>query len=65
VGTRQRVIIDREEKGLFFGRTEHDAPEIDNEVEVRGGEGLRTGTFCDVDIVEAYEYDVLGEQVLP
>jgi ribosomal protein S12 methylthiotransferase len=65
VGTRQRVIIDREEKGLFFGRTEHDAPEIDNEVQVRGGEGLRTGTFCDVDIVEAYEYDVLGEQVLP
>ncbi|MGB2958283.1 MAG: 30S ribosomal protein S12 methylthiotransferase RimO [Bacteroidota bacterium] len=65
IHTRHRVVIDREENDLFVGRTEHDAPEIDNEVFVRAGEGLGPGTFCDVDIVEAYEYDVVGECVFP
>jgi len=65
IHTRRRVIIDREEDGLSVGRTEHDAPEIDNEVFVRANEELGPGTFCDVDIVEAYEYDVLGEHIVP
>ncbi|MCK5571520.1 MAG: 30S ribosomal protein S12 methylthiotransferase RimO [Bacteroidetes bacterium] len=63
VGTRRKVLIDREEKEIFVGRTEHDAPEIDNEVYVRSTQGLQVGTFCSVDIVEAYEYDIEGEQV--
>ena len=60
VGTRQRVLIDREEQGRFFGRTEHDAPEIDNEVVVIDDAPLDIGTFYDVEIVESYEYDLLG-----
>jgi ribosomal protein S12 methylthiotransferase len=32
VGTMQRVLLDRYESGCFVGRTERDAPEIDNEV---------------------------------
>jgi len=65
IHTRHKIIIDRKENGLFVGRTEHDAPEIDNEVFVRAGDELGPGTFCDVDIVEAYEYDVVGERVFP
>jgi ribosomal protein S12 methylthiotransferase len=64
VGARKKVLIDREEKGIFVGRTEHDAPEIDNEVYVRAARGLQVGAFCSVDIVEAYEYDIVGEQVI-
>jgi ribosomal protein S12 methylthiotransferase len=60
VGTQQRVLIDREEEGQFFGRTEHDAPEIDNEVLIAGDSPLEIGTFYDVEIVASYEYDLLG-----
>ncbi len=63
VGTRQKVLIDRRENDLFVGRTEHDAPDIDNEVFVRSGEPLTIGTLCEVDIVDAYEYDIVGDAV--
>ncbi len=63
VGTRQRVLIDRVEQGQFFGRTEHDAPEIDNEVIIAGDSDVKIGTFCTVEIVESYEYDLLGRVI--
>jgi len=64
VGTRQNVLVDRAEQGRFVGRTQHDAPEIDNEVLLVSDFPLRVGTFCDVEIVESYEYDLTGK-VLP
>jgi ribosomal protein S12 methylthiotransferase len=60
VGRTLRVLIDRTEQDHAVGRTEHDAPEIDNEVIVRSPSPLPVGSFCDVDIVEAYEYDIVG-----
>ncbi len=60
IGKRVRVLIERKEGDHFVGRTEHDAPEIDNEVFVRSPSDLPAGTFCDVEIVEAYEYDIVG-----
>jgi ribosomal protein S12 methylthiotransferase len=60
VGNTLRVLIDRYEQDHAVGRTEHDAPEIDNEVFVRSLSPLPVGSFCDVDIVEAYEYDIVG-----
>jgi ribosomal protein S12 methylthiotransferase len=63
IGTRLRVLVDREEQGQMFGRTEHDAPEIDNEVLFTKGADIEAGTFCDVEIVESYEYDLLGKVV--
>jgi ribosomal protein S12 methylthiotransferase len=61
VGRRVRVLVDRLENGQYFGRTEHDAPEIDNEVILPGVPDLRIGSFYDVGIVEAYEYDIHGK----
>jgi ribosomal protein S12 methylthiotransferase len=61
IGTRQRVLLDRVEKGIVIGRTAADAPEIDHEVFVSGGRGSRAGDFVDVDIVDATEYDAFGE----
>jgi len=64
VGTRQRVLVDRVEQGRFTGRTQHDAPEIDNEVHLVSDFPLQVGTFYDAEIVESYEYDLMGK-VLP
>jgi ribosomal protein S12 methylthiotransferase len=61
VGRRLRVLVDRQESGQYFGRTEHDAPEIDNEVILPGVPELRIGSFYDVGIVEACEYDIHGK----
>jgi ribosomal protein S12 methylthiotransferase len=61
VGRHVRVLVDRRENGQYFGRTEHDAPEIDNEVILPAVPELQIGSFCDVVIVEAYEYDIHGE----
>jgi ribosomal protein S12 methylthiotransferase len=61
LGTTKRVLIDRMEQGRYYGRTEHDAPEIDNEVVIDGTVPLEIGTFHTIEIVEAYEYDLLGK----
>jgi len=60
VGSRVRVLIDRAEGGMFVGRTELDAPEIDNEVFVSAPGPLTPGTFSDVEIHDATEYDLYG-----
>ncbi|HCV42466.1 MAG TPA: hypothetical protein DGH68_03210 [Bacteroidetes bacterium] len=60
INTTQRVIIDRIDGGVYVGRTERDAPEIDNEVFVHSAGGLSIGSFVDVDIDDATEYDLFG-----
>jgi ribosomal protein S12 methylthiotransferase len=65
VGSRARVLIDRIEDGQAVGRTEHDAPEIDNEIWVRGGHLPSVGSFAEVDIVEASEYDAYAVLAQP
>ena len=60
IGTRRRVLIDREEGGFLVGRTEHDAPEIDNEVFVTPNGVSAPGDFLDVEITDATEYDLYG-----
>jgi ribosomal protein S12 methylthiotransferase len=63
IGQQLRVLIDRKEKDLFVGRSEFDAPDIDNEVFVHAGRALAIGTFHQVEIVDAYEYDIVGDAV--
>jgi ribosomal protein S12 methylthiotransferase len=60
IGSCAKVIIDRHESGEYVGRTERDAPEIDNEVFVKSEKPLNLGGFYNVDIVDAYEYDLDG-----
>ncbi len=63
IGTTQRVLIDRVEDGQAVGRTERDAPEIDNEVYVSSGGAVGAGELCDVRIDDATEYDLYGTLV--
>jgi ribosomal protein S12 methylthiotransferase len=55
------VLIDRQEGDFYVGRTEHDSPEVDNEVLVRTeGKKLKIGEFYKVRIDSAVEYDLYG-----
>jgi ribosomal protein S12 methylthiotransferase len=63
IGQQLKVLIDRKDKDLFVGRSEFDAPDIDNEVFVHADRALGIGTFHQVEIVDAYEYDIVGNVV--
>jgi ribosomal protein S12 methylthiotransferase len=58
MGATLRILVDRHEGDLAVGRTEWDAPEIDQEVYVKNGEELKVGNFYEVKIVDAMEYDL-------
>ena len=61
VGHTYKVIIDRIEGDYYIGRTEYDSPEVDTEVliEVADGE-LNIGSFYNVEITDATEFDLMG-----
>ena len=62
VGKTFKVLIDKKESGYFVGRTEHDSPEVDNEVLIPVTEGyLRIGDFCNITITEATAFDLYGK----
>ena len=58
VGTTMRVLIDAHDGEFFIGRTEWDAPEIDQEVFIQSDRPLTVGTFHHVTITDAMEYDL-------
>jgi ribosomal protein S12 methylthiotransferase len=60
IGKTMRVLIDSKENDLFIGRTEWDAPEIDQEVILHSDQPLRLGTFHTVNITDATEYDLVA-----
>jgi len=61
IGQTLKVLVDRKEDGNFIGRTEHDSPEVDNEVIIQSpGAYLRIGDFVPVKITEASEFDLQG-----
>ncbi|OGU72984.1 MAG: ribosomal protein S12 methylthiotransferase RimO [Ignavibacteria bacterium RIFCSPLOWO2_02_FULL_55_14] len=63
LGTNVRMMVDRHEGEFSIGRTEWDAPEIDQEVFVRHRTPLQQGNFYDVRITETTEYDLYGDVV--
>jgi len=66
VGKKLKVLIDRKEGGYFIGRTEHDSPEVDNEVLVKADENtyLRVGDFATIKITSGEDYDLYGKPVM-
>ena len=64
VGKTFKVLIDRGDKNNYFGRTEFDSPEVDNEVIIPvKNSHLRIGEFYDAKIVGARAYDLVGKIV--
>ena len=66
VGTKQRVVIDREEEEYYVGRTQYDSPEVDCEVLIEKGarsqeqraKTLKTGEYYDVTIIKSEDFDL-------
>ncbi|MFT6828261.1 MAG: ribosomal protein S12 methylthiotransferase [Roseivirga sp.] len=64
IGKTFKTLIDRKESGSYYGRTEHDSPEVDNEVIIDAKtHHLRIGDFVDVKITDATEFDLYGEPI--
>ena len=63
IGSKVRVLLDRNEGEFVVGRTEWDAPEIDQEVLVRAVPGLAVGSFVTVKVTDTTEYDLYADRV--
>lgn len=61
VGKELSVIIDEIEDKIAYGRTEKDAPEVDNLVIVHTNKKLEQGEFYKVEVVDALEFDLIGQ----
>lgn len=69
LGTTMDVLIDEKGRtparggGVYLGRSEHDAPEVDGMVYVKSRGRLKAGDFVKVKITDTLEYDLVGEVV--
>ena len=69
VGTRQRVVIDREEEEYYVGRTQYDSPEVDCEVLIEKeamrreakGKRLEAGNYYEVTIIKSEDFDLYAQ----
>jgi len=60
-GMTFRTLIDRREGKYFVGRTEHDSPEVDDEVLIPFDKCISTGEFYNVKITSVDLFDLFGE----
>ena len=64
IGTRLKVLVDRMENDFYIGRSQYDSPEVDNEILIPVSENaLEIGTFFDIKITSAEDFDLFGEKV--
>ncbi len=65
IGKTVKCIIDRKEGEYFIGRTEYDSPDVDNEVLIPAEDTyLSLGSFVNIRINRAEEFDLYGEVVI-
>ena len=60
VGKQLKIVIDGESEDYYVGRTQWDAPEVDNGVYIRSDDELNPGDFIIAEIEEADYYDLFG-----
>lgn len=61
IGSNLKVIVDSEDAENYFGRTEFDSPEVDNEVIIpKKLKKVAIGDFVTINIKDANEYDLVG-----
>tara|TARA_R110002074_G_scaffold117401_1_gene249419 strand:+ start:461 stop:1774 length:1314 start_codon:yes stop_codon:yes gene_type:complete len=64
IGKTFRCLFDRKEGNYFYGRTEFDSPDVDNDVLVDAREHyVKIGEFVDIEIHEAGDFDLYGTPV--
>jgi len=64
LGKTLEVLVEEQiEKGVYTGRTQYDAPEVDGIVHIRSKKPLKSGVFVKVKITDTLEYDLVGKTV--
>ena len=65
IGNFYDILVEEkiEDEGIYLGRTQYDSPEIDGIVYLNTSQILNKGSFVKAKIVDALEYDLLGEMV--
>lgn len=61
IGRTVKVLMENYAQGVYVGRTQYDAPEVDGVVDVHSPKTLPIGDFVQVKITDASEYDLAGE----
>lgn len=57
-----KILVEgKTEDGLYYGRSQYEAPEVDGKIFFSSNQQIPEGSFIDVKITSAYEYDLLGE----
>jgi len=64
IGRELKVLVEEiEDDGTCIGRSFMDAPDIDNSVIFTGKPDTVPGTFVNVRITDAFDYDLTGEEI--
>ena len=64
VGQVMEVLVEgQDEDGSYIGRTKYDAPDVDNGVLFTSNRQLNPGDFVQVEIIDAFDYDLVGREV--
>ena len=64
IGKTFRCLFDRKDGEYFYGRTEFDSPDVDNDVLVDATKHyIKIGEFIDITIYDAGDYDLYGTPV--
>lgn len=63
IGNTYKVLIDKLENGIYYGRTQYDSPGVDNEVIIDSEDELNVGDFYMVKVDAAEAFDLIGEVV--
>ncbi len=61
IGQKLKVLVDAYDGEIYGGRTEWDAPEVDQEVLIRSERALLPGQFVSVTVTDATEYDLIAD----
>lgn len=63
IGKRMKVLVEEIQpgEGLAWGRSYREAPEVDGLVGIHGGEMIEEGSFVEVLVTDADEYDLFAE----
>lgn len=65
IGKTFRCLFDRKDGEYYYGRTEFDSPDVDNDVIVDARDHyIKLGEFIDVEIYDAGDYDLYGSPVV-
>ena len=65
IGKTLKVLVEeQDQEGAYIGRTEYDAPEIDNSVIFTSDKEHKPGDFVMVEITDAFDYDLAGKEVM-